>query len=298
MCQIFENPNLEQPSKYEYLWKFIKKDRIQSFLNGELYFSQLFEYDDYFESITPLHHALLSFNNIIRNHEHFPKIKHTIGLKSLFQRSIFNNEIASVIKQIKRITGNDSTSAAFEILIEAIGNWEKIEKEHNSLQKKFLCNCWFIGDIDESALMWNCYSDKGGIAVKIPFYFFKNSMENYFKSKKEFDPDENIKTVTAGKVIYSKYSYNESWNTEIEKGTPLHFFKHSSYSNENEYRIVIEVSDINNIKKIHYPFQLSTHQFEIILHPSATNDDKQFIKNMYSHPESLNISFSELSFRK
>lgn len=56
MYEIFCHPKLLQPNDEEYLWRFIKPEYVNSFLEGELYFAQLFEFDDYYESITPIYH--------------------------------------------------------------------------------------------------------------------------------------------------------------------------------------------------------------------------------------------------
>ena len=108
------------------------------------------------------------------------------------------------------------------------------------------CSCWFIGDFKESALMWRSYSDEGGIAVRINFGHFKERIKSYFYIKNKYEPFEGVQTINAGKVKYSEYYFDKKWISDIQKGTPIGFFKHYSYQQENEYRILIQTEDPNS----------------------------------------------------
>jgi hypothetical protein len=52
---------LNQPNDEDYLWRYIRPERINSFLKGELYFSSLLDFDDQHEALTPLHSAFHKF---------------------------------------------------------------------------------------------------------------------------------------------------------------------------------------------------------------------------------------------
>src|ERR1043165_3364267 len=52
---------LRLPSPKTYLWRYIKPNRIESFLNGDLHFSPLLAFEDLQEAITPRHSYILNF---------------------------------------------------------------------------------------------------------------------------------------------------------------------------------------------------------------------------------------------
>src|SRR4051812_3481354 len=67
---------IEQPNDEQYLWRYIKPERVQSLLDGNIYFATLIDFHDHYEAITPLHYFLHRF------------LKRSIGLDFDLSRSI------------------------------------------------------------------------------------------------------------------------------------------------------------------------------------------------------------------
>lgn len=62
---------LEQPNNHDYLWKFFRSfDRLEDFIYGKIFLSSLAFFDDYYESITPIHFNILQLINNIKILEH------------------------------------------------------------------------------------------------------------------------------------------------------------------------------------------------------------------------------------
>jgi hypothetical protein len=302
MFEIFDNNILEQPNDDEFLYRFIKPERIDSLLKGEIYFAQLFEYEDYYEAITPIHHLIIQARNRIYDLE-FPNWENnSLDITEFAKRSRFSTELLILYKQLNAITKISDENKLIDYLNRKIIEFEVIQKEHINRQRSILCNCWFIGDLgEESALMWNSYSIKGGLAIRIRFKEFKFLLENYFyNNKQKVDPIENVKTIKAGKVIYRRFNMENDWISDIEKGIPLSFFKHSSYKNENEYRIIIETDEVgHNGKSLNVFHSLSWEWFDVILHPSSTRLEMNAFKKLVStYNINPKISFSKLSYRR
>jgi len=131
MRNIFKDTSLEQPRDHDFLWKFIKPKHIDSFLAGELYFSQLIEFDDYYEAITPLHHLIISFSS--RTHDlKIPQENETLlDFSNLISKTHASLEINQLLNQLKCITKINNGDDLFKIFKEAAENIEYIHHPYN-----------------------------------------------------------------------------------------------------------------------------------------------------------------------
>lgn len=295
MISIFDNKILEQPKDYEYLWRFIKPSRIESLLKGEIYFPSLFQYSDYFESISPLHHFLISIRKRFSEDNIIEWSKSNIRIEKFFARM----EMANIEFHMKSILENNDPKKNWESFFESLNNIENIEKEHQLNQERTFTSCWFTGDKSESALMWSSYSEPKGIAIRIKFDKFRELIKSYFSNSLNIfgELHENI---YAGKVKYQDFTKYFEWMSELKSGRPLAFFKHESYIQENEYRIVVDLTKVklgfNNSLKFFNPIFFD--DIEFILHPSSNHNDLEHFRNRFRLPSSQVIKFSNLTFRQ
>jgi len=257
----------------------------------------LYDFDDYYEGITPLYYFTFNFLRRTHNLKISKKNQYLKTLSDWLNNSRISFEIAHLRNQIKRITHVVDTDIIDEIFNDSKERLEQYHKEHIEYQKCIYCNSWFIGDLEESALMWKSYSEEGGIAVRTSFIKFRKMIESYFQAKNKFDPFQGVISVKAGKVKYRKYYLDNDWISDIQNGTPLGFFKHFSYQQEKEYRVLIETETLdvpNNFSPLLNPFYPLFNKFEIVLHPSSTWNDFEYLKNKFEYPRQLRASFSEL----
>ena len=298
---IFDDIILDQPKDDQILWRYIKKDRIDDFLNGEVYFSRLSQFNDYYEGITPFHLMLLQFikrsapwyyqqgraiQELQTNDSYINRLRlYTDNFLIDNELKMLNSNLASLLEE------NDQEKLKI-ILDDKIANFNLIQNDHIKNQRRTLSSCWFLSNLIESALMWNSYSEPGGIAVFIPFENFKRSVCNFFNVSALHDTLKGIKTVKAGLIKYHHYYLTNEWLENIKKNIPLAFFKHISYKNEQEYRIVMEVDDENAEQK--YNLFCLMDNFQIILHPSATHLDMDMMRDRVKGR--LHVKFSELSY--
>lgn len=298
MTNIFNHSELEQPQDNEFLWRFIKPKYIKHFIHGELYFSQLTEFDDYYESITPMHHLVLSYMNKMYGREIPPENKGLVHLRTLFQRMAFGMELSMFQKHLKEITKSQDKDVNWKALANAIDDIENIHNKHIENQLKTHASCWFIGNFTESALMWSSYSQPGGIAIKIRFSDFKRLIQDYFKFIDYNNRLSGINRILGGKIKYLHYRMEPQWSAMLESGTPPSFIKHASFKQENEYRLIIERTEKiqDDSEKVFRPF-ISHDYFDIILHPSASIEDFESLKEKLKDKLQPRISFSELAYR-
>ena len=288
--KIFENENLEQPFDTEYLWRFIKPKHLDHFLDNKLYFAQLFEYDDFYEAIDPTFYLLIRLSKRLNKLSLPDK-----PLVSVFKRAAVNFEWTFLIKYLKTISGLDSEERALEYLKDSLKKIDELKEIHNSNQRRIYASCWFIGDLQESAMMWSSYSEKGGVAVRIAFQDFKQIMSYHFNTLGSNLKSE-IKYVQAGKIKYRNF-VNIKRYEEFQNGTPASFFKHHSFKGENEYRIVIERYQeelLSFEKNQQFDQMLFSRHFEFILHPSARDSDYNSLKSKLNGQR---INYSDLHWR-
>lgn len=68
-------------------------------------------------------------------------------------------------------------------------------------------------------------------------------MQRFFIGERKiglYFPDEEIVKIISGKVKHKRFYFESEWLDYIKKGIPLPFFKHISYKDEQEYRLIIQ----------------------------------------------------------
>ena len=152
------------------------------------------------------------------------------------------------------------------------------EKDAPKRQKSQYVNCWFKGD-RESMAMWNLYSNKEGVAIKINGRY----LVDYLKRIIEIQP-----------LLMKKYKFI-CGNVEYYKLNPVDlkekvnikysaFKKDVSYEYEHEYRFLI-ATPLTNIDKNPSNIKLDLtdnffHNVEIICHPEMPDWQHQNIINI------------------
>jgi len=294
---IFSKSILDQPNKNDYLWRYIKAEHVESSLKGSLYFSQLSKFDDYFETISPLHYILL---RLVRKAQNTQVTNTSINIRTIseyLQISKQRYESLHLKNQIREIIGSDDETLISKVLQESLNSISDIAQKHWINQETTLCSCWFIGDRNESANMWNNYSNHGGIAIRIHFKNFMRLIDTYFESRLEHESLSGFNSIIGGKIKYRNFHEDVTWLAEVKNLSPLAFFKHISYSHENEYRLVVDgVTSTKQFPQSHQPFTgLGLTSFDIILHPTATYEDELKLKHNF---QLARIQQSELIWTK
>ncbi len=297
---LFETPALKEPEAHEILWRFIRPCHVKSFLEGGLYFAQLTQFNDFYEAITPMHYLLIS---MAKRSINWKCERAKSGIESFLNQ--FKNLWTALdwnlfLTQFRLITGIAYEAEDFwPTITHLTENLEGIYTKHRKTQESFYSSCWFIGDFDESAMMWQCYSEPGGVAVRTTYERLKSNLKIHFENLNRFELQNGIKKVITGKVEYHKYALIASWVESMTKGVPLPFFKHDSFKNENEFRIVLEkeAGFSNEFQQKQNIFHANLDDFRIILHPSSQITDIEKLKQMSSYSYGLNILMSELSYR-
>lgn len=298
----FRHQILNQPTEDQYLWRYIKADRIQSFLDGEIYFSPLHDFDDFYESIEPLHYFIHSFAKRAL-HLKFDLSKQLNELpdsESVLGNMLMWVALYDIEKKISMITGITDEKELTKKIMEYGENMSQFIKPHLEFHRQHYSSCWFVGDCFESALMWTAYSKPGGVAVRIKFSDFKTSIQKYFENQFA-DPflSTGIQEIFAGLITYKDYNDATEWFKDIKAGIPRPFFKQHFYRQENEFRILIKRqdnfsdSDFNRLHQI-----VDGIQTDIILHPTATPDDLQKMKSKVADKKHLRIRLSDMDFNR
>lgn len=295
----FMHEILQQPNDDTHVWRYIKPQWIDSFLEGNIFFSPLSLFEDYYESITPLHYFILKFlkTSVALNFDLSKPLKDLEDNEQILETILMNLGIYNIEKKISMLTGIKDSKEFKKIIMNNIHNLNDFVRPHIEFQNRHYASCWFVGDHIESSLMWSSYSQKGGgIAVRLRFLDFRKAIQKFFRELNKVNT--GIKGVYAGLVKYMNYNDGETWISEINKRVPLPFFKQHFYKQENEFRIIVE----ENEKKDFTPFQSLNKvftediRFRIILHPSAGPDELREIKSKVQGNKLLRVSLSGMDF--
>lgn len=292
--------DLTQPNENEYLWRYLKPERIESLLKGEVYFSSLLDFQDQHEAITPLHAALFKFLSYNANKKFDLQtplgeqdVETTVGTFMMWL-ALYDLE-----KKLATLGLVEKTEQVPEILQHYLGQPTLLHKPHIDTLTSFYSSCWFVGNYDESSLMWSSYSKPGGVAVRIGISDFKKQLVEYFESRALVS--EGIKKVFCGLIDYVDHDADfEEWNNKIKNGVPLAFFKQHHFKEEREFRILLErktsKQDVN-FKRIH-PIFGNLKNYEIILHPSSRQNEFAALKEIIPIDKGIKLNFSRLRFNK
>jgi hypothetical protein len=297
----FRHNFLKQPNDDQYLWRYIKPERIQSFIDGDLYFSPLTAFDDFYESITPLHYYLISFlkRSVSKKFDLSKHISELSDIESFAGQVFMWLNIHDIQKKLTRITGITDEKKLKDTLFNYCENLGQFLKPHTENQEKHCASCWFVGDHVESALMWACYSQPGGIAVNIRFADFKNMVQKSFSDLNVNLSSFGIKDTYSGLIEYKDYNYHEDWLNSIDSGVPLPFFKQHFFKQENEYRLVLhrESSNSNQNSKNLIKVIDDISKFHIILHPTSNHLDLDRLKKRIINKNLIRIDLSEMDIK-
>lgn len=133
-------------------------------------------------------------------------------------------------------------------------------------QERNYVNCWFTSQ-SESMAMWNLYSNKDSVAIKVEFSLLKKELE---KSLKEFG-ESNPNLIILGESI--EYLQLNPFDTNLCKQG----FKYSAlkkdnaYIHENEYRLLINSVKIREEHRMPFyevPFKLDELRLTVLTHPN------------------------------
>ncbi len=286
-----------EPNGEEYLWRYIKPQYVDSFLNGDIYFAMLNQFNDNFEAIDPVHYFIYHFLNygIGKQFDFSKRITEIETSEELRDRLLMSISIYDLEKKISRITGITKKSELEELIKFHIKNINDLAQSQFDFQYKHYASCWFVGDHIESALMWSSYSEPNGIAVRIKYKDFKKITETYFKETQE--KIFGIEKCYAGLITYCDYNDPNDWLAKIENGGNLIFFKQQFYKDEREYRFVLKRYDGLPREMFNQKHQIfkDISKFDVLLHPASLPDEITRIQAKLPGSLKCRVSMSEMS---
>lgn len=287
----------KEPKDDDYLWRYIKPQYIESFLNGDLYFAMLSQFKDSFEAIEPTHYFVYQFLNrgLGRQFDFSKPIKELNSSEEIMGTLFMSMGIYDLEKKLSRITGITERSELSALVQHHVENMNDFVKPQLDFQSKHYASCWFVGDHIESALMWSAYSEPNGIAVCIKYSDFKDAVESYFESNKK--TTLGIEECCCGLIDYCDYNDPNDWLAKLESGENPVLFKQQFYKDEKEFRFVLKRYD-------DFPQELFTQKhkifednlkFKIILHPTSGPDEIGKFQSKLKGDLKFRVRMSEMS---
>ncbi len=256
-----------------YLWRYVDFHKFFSFIrNHRLFLTRLDKFEDKREGI---HLSHLQLEMIKRGLDRDPIFDQFQGIMTVDNLPSVMNQIDDELKEIQRFN---------------------------------FANCWFYDEKGlESVAMWNLYSKPNSVAIRIRYKDFKEKLLS-----SGIDTDRGIKKLTLSPVKYVDF---QSFKEISQISTDIHssvFIKDSSFSHENEFRIVAEQEKFE-IKKREYKEGISrqhqdklydsvyeypgfnmtlkdflNYKFEIVFHPKS---EKWAIEDLMKLVEKYEIPF-------
>jgi|GEM_PF-1139551 len=175
---------------------------------------------------------------------------------------------------------------------------EKIEKE--TYQKSAFVSCWYLNQ-RESLAMWNLYSNKDSVALKIDYHKLCSALISEMEQQAVQFP--SIKRFITGKIRYRDIINHNPvtaiFDTGLKKAKRSlevryrSFRKDDSYKHENEYRFCI-ISDGPEKESpfIISPSALLETDVHIVFHPQMDAHKKDNIRTLINRLE-LKYRFSD-----
>lgn len=157
----------------------------------------------------------------------------------------------------------------------------------NHIQASTYVSCWFLEN-RESMAMWNLYSNKDGVAVKV----------NFGKLKALLYPnidDEFIKEYYCGRVVYQDLYESNPISQEYLRTIPKAALrKDKSFTHEKEFRFVIKLDNVDNelLGIDSQIIELKDLEMTIICHPQMPDWKKNNIKGILKSKK-MQSSFKE-----
>lgn len=288
----------KEPKEEEYLWRYIKPQYIDSFLNGDIYFAMLSQFNDSFEAIDPTHYFVYQFlNRGLGKQFDFSKPMKEIDSSEEFMGTLLMSiGIYDLEKKLSRITGITERSELSALVQHHVENMNDFVQPQFDFQCKHYASCWFVGDHIESALMWSAYSEPNGIAIRIKYKDFKELTEEYFNEIQK--STLGIEQCYAGLIDYCDYNDPDDWLAKIENEENPIFFKQQFFKDEREFRFVIkryEKFPREAFNQKHKMFK-DNSKFNIILHPASGPDEITKFQSKLTENLRFRVSMSEMSF--
>ncbi len=241
----------EQPSEDETLYRYVTIDKLMDFLiNARITLTQLRNVEDRLEGTT-IPHLLLNLKS--QRHEGF----------------------------LNALTDNTFT---FQV---APDRRNEFWNQREDFQRLNYVSCWYV-DNHESVAMWQLYSRRDSVAIRIPFKDLDEQL-----SGGHFEPSvHRIQSLKYGKVQYAKFSDREDVQ-QLSDNTDLPgFFKDRGYQHEREFRLLLSMENREakkieqkrgvliehtnrmgrylNIRAIHLALtNFQSMPFEIVFHPQC-----------------------------
>lgn len=253
----------KQPSENSILYRYLTIDKLIDFLlEARISLVKLNLFEDKLEGVN-LEHLKLNYES---------------------------DKYAKILKQ-------ENTSLEYISVIINPKNRNSFRRKRETFQETNFASCWYLNN-HESVAMWQLYSNPDSVAIRIPFKDLLNELSNPC-----LNPNyENYEKLSYGCVDYHQFNDFE----KLLKLDPINdiqgFIKDSSFSHENEFRIIVEmkqeqkikevremildedVDEINesqNIKVIYLSLtNFKSLPFEIIFHPKSTKWHRENINNM------------------
>jgi hypothetical protein len=174
----------------------------------------------------------------------------------------------------------------------------KFEQESLIKQKTQFINCWFKGQ-RESMAMWNLYSNKTGIALKLNGRQFIDYLKEQIGNQKELYPNNKF---ICGQVEYLKLNPVDLEQDKINiRYSALK--KDESFQYENEYRLLIKSPESESIAQSNpevIEIELLTDFFkitEVICHPEMPIWQIENIRNLARGCKFKNVLKSQIILR-
>ncbi|MEQ8519623.1 MAG: hypothetical protein RLN79_01065 [Cytophagales bacterium] len=243
-------------TKIENLWRYIDLHKLIDFgLSRELHFLRTDKFSDPFEAIT---YDLLKLR-------YFSKVQ------------ITNPEIEEKIRNEQNEINQN--------------NLQKFQADSLNHQKTQYINCWFESD-RESLAMWNLYSNKNSVAIKVNKSVF-SGLINKAKDPQYIDSD-SLKYVY-GPVKYLRLNPLDLFeNPQLPKYSA--FKKEAAYDFEKEYRLLIATPNnfiLDNPEYLRLKLSEELIQnIHIICHPEMEGWKFENIENLC---KSMNLNKPEKS---
>ena len=222
------NPKSNAP----FLWKYVDLHRfIYLLAEKKLFFTRLDKFDDPYEGIK---------TEYLRRDAKFAKI----------EKGGHPREMGAK---------NKSQLRNFKKLHEYV----KAQETRDSQKCQFV-NCWFACD-RESMAMWNIYSNRDSVAIRIDFELAKNVLTASFN---KFHSGNHRMSIIGDEITYLRLN-------PFDEKLPLQNLEYSAlkkdyaYQYEKEYRfLIILAENEDDISFLETPVELNELKITVISHPN------------------------------
>lgn len=249
------SPQRTLPSGDALLYRYVTIDKLIDFLlNGRITFTRLSLFEDRLEGVTPQHLLLNLASNRIAEEMKAPWL----------------GELAQLVTLNINPTRRNS-----------------LRLQREQFQQNNYANCWYI-DKHESVAMWQLYSRRDSVAIRIPFKEMSSRLDMGNFSLTGYRHEK----LRYGNLSYIRYNDIDQLQEYVLDQTLQGFIKDQSYSHEQEFRVMLtttpsetekaemkpfllaeQVDEVNerlNIKTIYMVFpDFGSMPFELVFHPQC-----------------------------